>query len=80
MAPRDHWSGATAYTHLGMTLAMVMLGGFFGGYWLDGKFGTLPLLAIVGTFLGAIAGFIYLINTLKQLQRKREEENSKSDE
>lgn len=80
MPPREHWSGATAYTHLGLTLAIVMLGGFFGGYWFDGKIGTTPIFAIIGTFLGGTSGFIYLIRSLKDLQKKRKERAESGDE
>ncbi len=64
----------TTYTHLGLTLAIVVLLGFFGGYWVDGKLGTKPLLAIAGAFLGMTAGFINLVRTLNQAQKRKEEE------
>ncbi|MDP8229304.1 MAG: AtpZ/AtpI family protein [Candidatus Electryoneaceae bacterium] len=77
MPPRDYWVGATTYTHLGLTFAFVILGGFFGGYWLDGKIGTRPLLAIIGAFIGATGGFVYLIQTLKQMQKDEEDRSDK---
>ncbi len=80
MPPREHWTGATAYTHLGLTLAIVMLGGFFGGYWLDEKISTTPIFAIIGTFLGGATGFFHLIRTLNELQRKRKERADENDD
>ncbi len=63
----------TAYTHLGLTLAVSTLAGFFLGYWLDGKLGTRPLLAIVGAFIGGTAGFINLVRTLNDIQKSDED-------
>ena len=74
MPLKGFWAGAAAYSHLGLTLALLVLAGFFGGYWLDGKIGTRPLLAILGAFLGATAGFINLVRVLNQLQKEDERE------
>lgn len=60
------------YSHLGMTLAVSVLVGFFVGFWLDGKIGTKPLLAIIGAFIGMTGGFIYLVRTLNRLQKESE--------
>ncbi|MDP8239850.1 MAG: AtpZ/AtpI family protein [Candidatus Hatepunaea meridiana] len=74
--PQDRiWNVAAGYTHLGMTLAVSILAGFFLGYWLDGKIGTMPLLTLAGAFTGATGGFIYLVQTLNKLQKKSEEED-----
>jgi F0F1-type ATP synthase assembly protein I len=70
---RDYWGGAATYTHLGFTLAAATLGMFFLGYWVDGKIGTRPMLAIVGAFLGATGGFINLIRTLNRMQSDRDQ-------
>jgi len=68
MLQREAWSNAGRYTHLGLTLTLAVLGGFFGGYWIDQRLGTVPLLAIIGTFIGAAAGFITLIRTLNRMR------------
>jgi len=72
MPPKGIYAGAATYTHLGLTLAGTTLGMFFLGWWIDGKAGTRPLLAIVGAFLGATGGFINLIRTLNRLQQEEE--------
>jgi len=72
MFSTEHLKTVSAYTHLGLTLALTTLGLFFLGYWLDGKIGSRPLLAIVGAFLGAAGGFINLIRTLNRMQREEE--------
>lgn len=42
--------------------AMGIMG--FGGFWLDGKLGTYPLLMIVGIFVGAAGGFYSLLQAV----------------
>ena len=81
--PSDNsWRNVTAYTHLGLTLAASVLICFFLGYWLDGRLGTRPLLAIIGAFVGATGGFINLVRTLNNLQKRseREEDENRTDD
>lgn len=77
MLYKDNWAGITTYTHLGLTFALSVVLFFFAGYWLDGKIGTRPLLAIVGAFLGATGGFINLVRTLNRIQK--EQDNQQND-
>lgn len=77
--PSDNsWRNVTAYTHLGLTLAVMVLVCFFLGYWLDGKLGTTPLLAIIGAFVGAGGGFFNLVRTLTNLQKRSEKEKDEA--
>jgi len=46
----------------GLTLALSMGLFLLGGWWLDGKLGTTPLLTIVGALTGAGAGFYSLLH------------------
>ncbi len=80
MFKTEHLKNAYTYTHLGLTLALTVLGLFFIGYWIDGKIGTRPLLAIIGAFIGAAGGFINLIRTLNRLQREEEIKKQKGSE
>ncbi len=72
---RDSFSSAAQYTHLGLTLMLVVLGGFFGGYWIDNKIGTVPLFAIIGTFIGATAGIVSLVRNLNRIKTELEDES-----
>jgi F0F1-type ATP synthase assembly protein I len=57
------------YAHFGFQLALAT--GLFlaGGWWLDGKIGTTPLLTIVGALVGAAAGFYSMIHQLTRKPR-----------
>lgn len=44
------------FTEIGFTLLVTTLSGTLGGYWLDGQFGTLPILAMIGFLAGAGTG------------------------
>jgi F0F1-type ATP synthase assembly protein I len=49
---------ALRFVGVGFYIGGSIVLGVFVGLWLDGKFGTRPLLSIVGLFLGLlIAGF-----------------------
>ena len=78
MVRRESWSGAAKYTHLGITLAIVVIGGFFGGYWIDQKIDTVPLFAIIGTFIGAFASIFSMIRTLNKMRIEMEKKVSKN--
>jgi F0F1-type ATP synthase assembly protein I len=61
----------------GVTLAVSVLAGFFGGRWLDGKLGTTPLFLLVGIFWALAGSFYSLFLQVRKLQ-KDEEQQSKS--
>jgi F0F1-type ATP synthase assembly protein I len=42
-------------------MALSLLIGVFGGFWLDGKLGTAPVLTIVGSILGIGLGMAVVI-------------------
>ena len=44
------------FTEIGFTLLVLTLLGSLGGYWLDGRLGTLPIFSMTGFLLGAGAG------------------------
>ncbi|MBM3328848.1 MAG: AtpZ/AtpI family protein [Calditrichaeota bacterium] len=72
MPLRDTLQNATAYTHLGLTLAVSTLGFFYLGWWLDGKWGTRPLVAILGAFIGMAGGFVNVVRTLNRLRDEQD--------
>jgi len=44
------------FTEIGFTLLVTTLLGVLGGYWLDGRLGTLPIFAMIGFLAGAGTG------------------------
>jgi len=48
---------AGPYLSLGTMFAAALLMGMGGGYWLDGKLGTMPWLTLTGALLGLVIGF-----------------------
>lgn len=65
----------------GTTSVVSMLLGFFGGQWLDKKFGTTPIFILVGVFLGIGLTFKSLVTELKILNKieenlEKEKENA----
>lgn len=58
-------TGATA----GLEFAASILAGVFVGWWTDRRVGTGPWLVILGTFVGAAAGFYNLYRALSTGQR-----------
>jgi ATP synthase protein I len=52
------------YASFGLQLVVTMCLLGWGGWWLDGKLGTYPLLMILGLFAGAGCSFYALIKTL----------------
>ncbi len=61
MAKReDYWS----YAQVGLELAGAVLAGFWGGWWLDGRFGTAPWLMLGGAAFGLAAGFYVVLREL----------------
>ncbi len=63
------------YASLGIQFAVTILLFLAVGWWLDGELGTTPLFILLGTPLGAIAGFYKLYRTLMDLDQKRKEES-----
>lgn len=52
------------YTGFGLSWALSVLLFLLIGYWLDGRWGTLPWLTILGAFVGATGGFLSLYRGL----------------
>lgn len=67
--------GAGPYLGLGTQLAATMLLMFFIGYWLDGEFGTSPILVIIFSLLGGFAAIYNFIKTVLELDKKDKSES-----
>ena len=62
--------GASNYAGMGMQFVLSILLFLWLGYWLDGKLGTSPWLLIVGTFLGAGAGFYSMVRRVNSDEKE----------
>jgi len=65
------------YVHLGLTLGISAVLFFYMGYRLDQWLGTLPWLAVTGTFVGALGGFLYVYRELTAAERRKPEDEKK---
>ena len=45
--------------------------GAYGGYWLDGQFGTAPFLTVLGLALGVLTGSVGMIRLLSSIRGNR---------
>ncbi len=66
-----------SFAGLGIQLAISILLFLYLGQWLDGKFGTDPLLLIVGVFVGAAVGIYNMYHVLTAAQRDARKEKEK---
>lgn len=51
------------FVGIGFEIAVPVLLGLGGGYWLDQRFGTKPWLLLVGALMGMVAGFVSFFRT-----------------
>jgi ATP synthase protein I len=58
------------YLSIGTALAVTVLVGLGGGYWLDGRLGTRPLFFLVGGVIGLAAAMYHFMKTVSELKRK----------
>jgi F0F1-type ATP synthase assembly protein I len=64
-------SAAGQYMGYGLTWALSTLLFLLGGWWLDGKLGTMPFFLILGAFVGGGAGFYSLYRHIVLDPRER---------
>lgn len=66
------WNAVGRHAGYGLTIAASL--GFFMavGWWVDGKLGTTPLLAVLGALMGAGGGFYSMYRDLVVEPRERE--------
>ena len=73
----ERWIVALRLVGVGFFIGGSLLLGTLAGLWLDSKFGTRPIIMLLGLFLGlAIAGFGVYQMLLPLLDNKRNKENS----
>jgi ATP synthase protein I len=63
------------YGAVGLELLLSIAVGYYGGHWLDGKFGT-RWIAFIGFLLGCYAGFRALFRVAKTMQKDIEREEA----
>lgn len=63
------------YGSVGFELIASIAVGYYGGRWLDGKFGT-RWIAAIGFLLGVYTGFRVLFRTAKTMQKDIEREEA----
>ena len=60
---------------LGLQFAVAIAIGFFGGYYIDGKIGTLPVFVIIGLIIGSVAGFLNIYRAVYSDKDKNKSSN-----
>ena len=71
------WEAALRFIGVGWFIGISILLGVLGGLWLDSKFGTKPILVIVGLILGLVVAFYGVYRMLLPLMRsKKDKENN----
>jgi ATP synthase protein I len=54
----QRWQSALLVLGIGWFVAIAVIGGLLGGFWLDNKLGTGPFFLIIGLLFGlAVAGY-----------------------
>jgi F0F1-type ATP synthase assembly protein I len=61
---------AAPFLGLGTTLAVTVLAGLGGGYWLDRQLGTRPVLLLLGGALGVGAALYYFFTAVAALNKR----------
>ncbi|MFH1999700.1 MAG: AtpZ/AtpI family protein, partial [Planctomycetota bacterium] len=59
------------YSHIGILLGVISVGGFFGGRWIDSKLWKYPVFAILFFMLGFALVFYRFILMLREDERKK---------
>lgn len=69
---RANWKAGGGYTTVGMEIVFSVMFGFFGGRWLDARFGTEPYLAVIGFFFGVAAAGRFLWRAHRRMRAEAE--------
>jgi F0F1-type ATP synthase assembly protein I len=63
----ENWRGVGSYGTLGLEIVLSICVGFFGGRWLDGRFGTEPWLSILGFVFGVGAAIKAVMRAMREM-------------
>jgi len=66
------WGATVRYTHIGITYALAVLVGYFGGARLDKWLHSSPVFALVGVFVMMGGGIYWMYLKLKAMEREDE--------
>lgn len=64
----------------GVTMVVSLLLGYYGGNWLDCKYGTSPLFLIIGLLGGTALAFYSMVKELMALDKNHDSKNKQKDE
>lgn len=64
----DDWRGVGSFGTIGLEIVLCVAFGFFGGRWLDEKFGTAPYLAGLGFVFGLAAAIKSVMRAHAEMQ------------
>ena len=70
---KQGWKGVGSYGTVGLEVILSILVGFFGGYWLDRKFGTNPWLTLIGFTYGVAAAARALYRAARRATKEAED-------
>ncbi|TKD10066.1 hypothetical protein E8A74_10265 [Polyangium fumosum] len=70
----EEWRGVGSLGTIGLEVVLSIAFGYFGGRWLDGKFGTEPYLAILGFCFGIGAAVRAFQRALREMKAQAERE------
>ena len=60
------------FSEIGISLLVTTLLGVFAGRWVDGQLGTNPVFTMIGFFIGAGAGTIFIIRLVSRFLKTLE--------
>jgi ATP synthase protein I len=65
---KDEYKAVGSWGTLGLEIVLSVMIGFFGGRWLDARFGVEPWLSLVGFFFGCAAAGKAIHRTWREMQ------------
>jgi F0F1-type ATP synthase assembly protein I len=71
---KPEYKALGSYGTLGLEIALSILFGAYGGYWLDGKLHTAPWLLGIGFFFGCGAAVKAILRNMAEMKRDAEKE------